>query len=567
MTRFLTLATQIRDYDRGLFRSDLAAGLTVGVMLIPQGMAYAMIAGLQPIYGLYAALVPLVIYALLGTSRQLAVGPVAMVSLLVAAGVAPLAGDDPALYVTMALLLTLMVGAIQLALGLARFGFLTNFLSHPVLSGFTSAAALIIGLSQLKHLLGVNLPRSRFVHEILWGAARSLGDVHPATLVIGLLAIAVLIGLRRWKKTFPGALAVVILSTVAVWVAGLDETGVRIVGDIPGGLPVPSIPSISMANVSALLPTALAISLVGFMESIAVAKAFAAKHRYRVDANRELVALGAANMVGSLFQAYPTTGGFSRTAVNDQAGARTTLASVMSAGVIGLTLLFLTPLFHYLPQAVLAAIIMVAVAGLFDIREMRYLWKVKRTDFALLMTTFAATLILGIEEGILVGVVASLVLVIHETSRPHTAILGRLPGTGVYRNVQRHPQAVTRPDVSVIRVDAALYFGNIEYVRDHVLAAAGSSDEVRRVVLDAYAVNRLDATAAHALLELIDLLRERRVELVVAGVKGPVMDVLQRAGVAERLGTAAFHPDVAAAVQAFDPVGEVEHEYENEPVI
>ncbi len=566
MNRLLTISSQLRGYDRDVFRSDLSAGLTVGVMLIPQGMAYAMIAGLPPIYGLYAALIPIVVYALLGTSRQLAVGPVAMVSLLVAAGVAPIAGDDPARYLALALLVTLMVGAIQFVLGVARFGFLTNFLSHPVLSGFTSAAALIIGLSQLKHLLGVSLPGSKYVHQVLWAAVTSLGSVQPETLAIGLVSILVLVGLRRWKKTFPGALTVVVLGTLVVWIAGLDEAGVRIVGDIPGGLPVPAIPSVALSDLSALLPTALAISLVGFMESIAVAKAFAAKHRYRVDANRELVALGAANLVGAVFQSYPTTGGFSRTAVNDQAGARTTLASLISAGVIGLTLLFLTPLFHYLPQAVLAAVIMVAVAGLFDVREMRYLWKVKRTDFALLVTTFVATLVLGIEEGILIGVVASLVLVIHETSRPHTAILGRLPGTDVYRNVLRHPQAVTRRDVTVIRVDAALYFGNVEYVRERLLTAAGSSDDVRTVVFDAYAVNRVDATAAHALIEVVDVLSERGVGFVVAGVKGPVMDVFRRAGVVDRLGPDSFLPDVHSAISAIAPGQATPIDFKNEPV-
>jgi len=395
----------------------------------------------------------------------------------------------------------------------------------------------------------------------------SLGEVHLATLVIGVLSIVLLVGLRRWKKTFPGALTVVVLGTVAVWLGGLDEAGVRIVGEVPGGLPLPAIPLISLSDLSALLPTALAISLVGFMESIAVAKAFAAKHRYRVDANRELVALGAANVVGSLFRAYPTTGGFSRTAVNDQAGALTPVASLLSAGVIGMTLLFLTPLFRHLPQAVLAAIIMVAVAGLFDLKEMRTLWKVKRTDFALLMTTFVATLILGIEEGILLGVVASLVLVIHETSRPHIATLGRLPGTDTWRNVLRNPQAATRSDVAVIRIDAALYFGNVEFVRERVLSEATAA--VRTVVLDAYAVNRIDATAAHALVELIDVLRERGVRLVIAGLKGPVRDVLHRAGVVERLGPGAFHDDVPAAVRSVtpEPAPEPVFEIENEPIL
>ncbi|WP_457651614.1 SulP family inorganic anion transporter [Rhodocaloribacter sp.] len=550
LSRFFPPLQWMPNYRREDLSGDLSAGLTVGVMLIPQGMAYALIAGLPPIYGLYAALVPLVVYALFGTSRQLAVGPVAMVSLLVAAGVAPLAGDDVALYVTLALTLSLMVGALQFFLGVARFGFLTNFLSHPVLSGFTSAAALIIGLNQLKHLLGLNLARSNYIHEILWSALTQIGATHLPTLALGLGSIVLLLGLKRWKKTFPGALVVVILTTLAVWLLRLDLNGVKIVGEVPSGLPGFRLPAVGMAEIDALIPTALAIGLVGFMESIAVAKAFASKHRYEVDANQELIGLGLANLIGGLFQAYPTTGGFSRTAVNDQAGARTPLASILSAGVIALTLLFLTPLFFFMPKAVLAAIVMVAVVGLIDLKEAQFLWRVKRQDFYLLLLTFLATLSLGIEQGILVGVAASLVLVIQQSSRPHTAVMGRLPGTKTYRNIERNPEAVTRSDLIILRVDAALYFANVSYFKDKLREIEEKAPALRAVVIDAYPMNRIDSSAAHALLEIIEDAQRRGIRFYFAGVKGPVMDVLERAGIADRIGRDHFFMEVHDAVEA-----------------
>lgn len=539
------------EYNPANLRGDLSAGLTVGVMLIPQGMAYALIAGLPPIYGLYASLVPLVAYALLGTSRQLAVGPVAMVSLLVAAGITPLAEPGSADYISLAILLALMVGALQLVLGLARFGFLVNFLSHPVLAGFTSAAALIIGASQLKNLLGIPIERSNYVHQIVASAVQQAGDIHVATLLIGLGSIAVLILLRRWKPTFPGPLVAVVLTTVLVWVTSAHEAGVSIVASVPGGLPTPGLPTINLTDLSQLAPTAIVIGLVGFMESIAVAKAFASRHRYRVDANQELVALGVANLAGAFFRSFPTTGGFSRTAVNSQAGAKSTLASVFSAVVILLTLLFLTPLFYYMPTAVLAAIIMVAVAGLVDMKEARFLWRVDRRDFALMLLTFAATLLLGIEEGIVVGVVASLILVIYQSTVPHSAKLGRLPGTNTYRNIERYPAAEQIEGVPILRVDASMYFANTEFVRDMLEEAARGS---RAVILDMYPVNKIDSTAAHALSEVFGLMADRGTRLLISGAKGPVRDVLRRAGVTDRIGEHNFFDQIHAAASAAEEV-------------
>ncbi len=531
-------------------KPDIVAGLTVGVMLIPQGMAYALIAGLPPIYGLYAALVPIAVYAALGTSRQLAVGPVAMVSLLVAAGVAPLADGDPSRTIALALLLAFLVGLVQLVFGVLRFGFLVALLSHPVLAGFTSAAALIIGVSQLKHLLGVSLERSHSIFEIAADAALAFSAWNWMAIAVGLGTIAILVTLRRFRPKWPGALLVVAVSVALSALLGLEEQGVPVVGSVPGGLPTPRLPSFGLDDIMALLPTAFVISLVGYMESIAVSKVYAARNRYSVDPNRELVALGAANLVGSFFQAYPTTGGFSRTAVNAQAGARTTVASLVSVGVIGLTLLFLTPLFRGLPNAVLAAIVMVAVAGLFDWHEARRLWRVDRRDLVAMAVTFLGTLGFGIELGILIGAVISIGLIIHQSAIPHTAILGRLPGTGDFRNVERYPEAVTPPGTLILRVDASLFFANADFTRERALGAVTAAPDTRHLVLDLYPVNHIDSTGMQALVRLVEDLRDRGIQTHFACAKGPVRDQFASAGMVTLIGDDHLHMSLGAALIA-----------------
>jgi sulfate permease, SulP family len=541
----------MRSYRRDDLGGDAAAGLTTAVMLIPQGMGYAMLAGLPPIIGLYASLVPLAVYALLGSSRQLAVGPVAMVSLLVVAGVGTIAEPGSVEFIAYALLLALLVGVLQLVMGVARLGFLVNFLSHPVVSGFTSAAALIIGFSQLGHLLGVDIARSSHVHTILGDALGRAGEIHVATLAIGVASIVALVALKRLWPVFPRALAVVAASSLLVWLAGLHGQGVAIVGQVPAGLPAFAVPVLELDAIRALLPVALTIALVGFMESISVAKHFARKHRYDVDANQELVGLGMANLAGSFFGAYPVTGGFSRTAVNDQAGSRTPMASLITAAVVGATLLMFTPLFYYLPKVVLAAIIMTAVFSLIDAREVVHLWRIKRSDLAMLLVTFAGTLVLGIEEGIVVGVGASLVAFVVRTTRPHVAVLGRLPGTEEYRNLARHPEAEPAPGVLAVRMDAQFYFGNVNFLKETLRdleAAAG--EPLRAVVIDASALNQVDASAIGALEEIHDDYRGRGIELHLANVKGPVSDVLDRAHMIDRLGRHRFHLRVHDAVTA-----------------
>lgn len=537
-----------------MLSGDLSAGLTVGVMLIPQGMAYAMIAGLPPVYGLYASTIPLILYALLGTSRQLAVGPVAMVSLLTAAGVATMAEPGSDTYIALAIALALMVGGIQFLLGAFRLGFLVNFLSHPVVSGFTSAAALIIGFSQLKHLMGIPLPKGAHVHEILTAAIQEIDQIHLPTFLLGTGGIVVILLARRIDKRIPAPLLAVVLGILAVSVLNLEQSGVRIVGDIPMGLPSFAIPALSGSVIQSLLATALAISLVSFMESIAVAKAIQSRHRVdELDPNQELIALGAANIGGAFFQSYPVTGGFSRTAVNDQAGARSGLASIISAGLILLTLLFLTPLFHNLPNAILAAVIMVAVFGLIDYKEAIHLWHTDRSDLWMLAVTFVATLALGIEEGILIGVVLSLGLVIYRTSRPHIATLGRVPGSDFYRNVERFDHLEIRPDILILRLDAQLYFANLNYCKDQIRRQVREKGPTLRcLVLNAESISHIDSSAAQMLHELIRDLRGQGLTIMMNSIIGPVRDRMAAHGLLDLIGADHIQMSVQDAVDAFD---------------
>lgn len=562
ITKYIPILSWIKSYSGDKAKGDLNAGITVGIMLIPQGMAYAMLAGLPPIYGLYASIVPLVLYAIFGTSRQLAVGPVAMVSLLVLAGVGEIAEVGSDRFIQLAIMTAMGVGIFQFFMGVFRMGFLVNFLSHPVLSGFTSAAALIIGGSQLKNLLGIDIPRTNYVHEILMNAFQKLGEIEPFTAAIGIGSIAIIILLRKWKKTFPSALVVVGLGTIVTYAFGLNEYGVAIVGDIPKGLPGFELTSMSWADFELLFPTILVISLVGYMESIAVAKAIANKHGYKVDPNQELIGLGVANIGGALFQSYPTTGGFSRTAVNDQAGSRTGMASIISAVIIALTVLFLTPFFYYLPSAVLAAIIMVAVAGLFDTHEMKHLWETDQKDLAMLSITFLATLALGIEEGIAVGVLISLGMVIYNSTKPHSTELGRLGETKNFRNINRYKEAKTEEEILIYRFDSELYFANVEHFRstiDELIDKKGEA--LKLVVLDASAINSVDSTGVHALEELIKDLGESDIELYFAGAIGPVRDKLKIAGITDGLSITNFYFDVASAIEAYKSEEKPEREY------
>ena len=533
--RVLPITSWLGSYQRPDLRSDLAAGLTIAAMLIPQGMAYALLAGLPPEIGLYASTLPVLAYALFGTSRQLAVGPVAIVSLLTASALSPLFEQGTAGYVSAAALLAIMVGMVHLVLGLGRLGFIVTFLSHSVLVGFTAAAAVIIGFSQAKHILGVSIDRKDHFYENVIDVARALGDTHGMTLALGAGSIATLVGITRIAPRVPGALIVVIATTAITAGVDLANNGVSTVGSIPDSLPAFGLPDISSGLIGDLAVTALVITTVGFMESIAVAKVYARRHRYEIKPNQELVALGMANVTSGVFGGYPVTGGFSRTAVNNTAGARTPLASIITALLVLVSIAVLTPLFTNLPKAALGAIIIVAVINLIDIAEMRHIATVKRSDTVGMGVAFVGTLAVGIELGILIAVVASMLVVFARMSRPHTAVLGRIPDTTSYRNINRFPEAVQVDGVRVIRIDAALSFANSQYVKRLLLAEADPSDGRHRVVLDCSGINDVDATGAETLSDIITEFAESPVELHLCDVKGPVRDVLHRSGLWKNL--------------------------------
>jgi len=439
-----------------------------------------------------------------------------------------LAEPGSADYLVLAATLALLVGVIQLGLGLLRGGILVNFLSHAVVSGFTSAAAIVIGLSQLRHLVGVPLDASHPLATLL-DLARRLPEVHLPTLVLGAAAVALLLLSRRLARRFPGPLLVVVLGTAAVALLGLDGAGVRTVGFVPGGLPAFVWPAPSLADAWALLPTALTIAFVGFMESIAVARSLAAKERERVDPDRELAGLGLANLVAGVLAAFPVTGGFSRSAVNAQAGARSGLASVVTALLVLLTLLLFTPAFRDLPQAILGAIVVVAVSGLVDLREARHLWALRGSDGAVWALTFAGTLLIGVEPGLLLGIGVSLATFIVRSAFPHVAHVGWLAEEGVWRNLRRYPRAWAPPGVAVLRFDAALYFANVGFLRDTVDRTLADAPGLTGLVLDLGGAHDIDGVGVETLHQLLVDLDQRGLRVAVAGLKGPVRDVLDRA--------------------------------------
>ena len=528
MKQFLPILEWAKNYKKEYLSGDLSAGLTVGVMLIPQGMAYAMLAGLPPIYGLYASTIPLVIYAIFGTSRQLAVGAVAMVALLISSGVGQLAELGSAEFIALSILLAFMVGVIQFLMGAFRLGFIVNFLSHPVIAGFTSAAAIIIGFSQLKHLLGINIPRGK-VHETLIHVVQNIELVNIPTFVLGTAGILMLFGIKKLKKRIPGPLIAVVLGIGAVYLFNLSSLGVKVVGDVPSGFPSFSMPAIDIHSLKILLPTALTIAFIGFMESIAVAKAIQKKHKdYELDNNQELIGLGLANIVGSFFKSFPVTGGFSRTAVNDQSGAKTGLAAIISAILVTITLLFLTSYFYNLPTAVLSAIIMVAVFGLIDIKEAKHLWQTDKRDFVLFMITAVGTLALGVEEGILLGALLSIGLVIYNISYPHIAVLGRSKHGRIYRNVERFDDVEKIDEILIIRLDAQLYFANISYFKDFVWKQLKIYPGTKKFILDARSISRLDSSAVHALKDIITELRQKGIEFYMVDLIGVVRDIMHQ---------------------------------------
>ena len=552
--QFIPILGWLPNYKKSYLKGDISAGLTVGVMLIPQGMAYALIAGLPAQYGLFTAIVPLIIYAIFGTSRQLAVGPVALVSLMTLTAVSQLAEPGTETYISLAITLALMVGLIELFLGLFRLGYLVNFLSHPVISGFTSAAAFIIGLSQLKHILGINIPRGLKVHEIVITAIEQSNLINWTSFAIGIAGIAVIIISKKINKSIPGSLLAVVFGLIIVQVMHLGADDIKIIGNIPSDLPTFRMPEISWSIFKDLFPLAAALALVGFMESIAVAKSLQAKHKkeYKIDSNQELIALGLTSIGGSFFQSYTVEGGFGRSAVNDQAGAKTGVAAIISALMVVLALLYLTPLFFNLPKAILGSIIMVAVVGLIDFHEVKVLWKQNRRDLSMLVATFAGTLILGVEEGIGLGVILSLAMVIYRTTRPHVAVLGNVPDTHFYRNVERFKNLEVKNEILIIRFDAQLYFANSDFFKERLeKLIEEKGDQLKLVILNAESINYLDSSAVHAIKDVVEDYLDKGIEIAFSGVKGPVRDAMALADILTQSTGNNFFMSVQEAVDCY----------------
>jgi SulP family sulfate permease len=551
LTQYLPILEWLPRYQKAYLSGDFNAGLTVAVMLVPQGMAYGLLAGLPPIYGLYAGILPLLLYSFFGTSRQLSVGPVALVSLLILTGVGQFAEPGSAQFISYAITTALIAGIIQVLLGVFRLGFLVNFLSHPVISGFTSAAAIIIGISQLQNLMGISIPRSNRIHVIVGSIIEKFGEIHYTTLLLGILGIALIFWLKKVNKKIPGALIAVILGIVGVYFLKLNEQGVAVVGKVPQGLPQMVMPVFNWEVIRQLLPLSLTICLISFIESLAIAKTIEGKHKdYKVIPNQELFALGITKIGGAFFQSYPTTGSFTRSAINDEAGAKTGLSSIISAVVIASILLFLTPAFYYLPKAILASVIVVAVVGLINYKEAVHLWKNDRRDFLSLIVTFLATLTLGIQDGVMIGVILSLAIIIYRNSRPHVAVLGKLPEADLYRNVLRFKQAIRKKGVLIVRFDAPLYFGNAAYFRKQVEDFYNAEpDPTILFVLDAQGISDMDSSGAMELLELVRWIKNQNTTFRISGAIGPIRDVLEKFGVSLEIGANCFHLNVHSAVE------------------
>lgn len=566
LSKYLPILTWGREYSRRTFTNDMIVAAIVTIMLIPQSLAYALLAGLPPQVGLYASMAPLLLYAVFGTSRTLAVGPVAVVSLMTAAAAASVASQGSPEYLGATIALAAVSGILLLVMGLLRLGFLANFLSHPVISGFITASGIQIAASQLAPVLGIrahgeNLPD---LLASLWG---NLGQINPWTAAIGFGSLAFLFWVRRGLKPLLRRLglgeraadvlakvgpAVAIAATTAlVWGAGLSARGVSIVGTVPQGLPRLTLPPLDLELWKTLLVPALLISIVGYVESISVALTLAAKRRQRVDPDQELIALGAANVGAAVSGGFPVTGGFARSVVNFEAGAETPAAGAFTAVGIALATMFLTPLLYFLPNATLAATIIVAVLSLVDLGALRRTWAYSRADFAAMAATILVTLAVGVEAGLVAGVALSVFLHLYATSRPHVAVVGQIPGTAHFRNVDRH-DVVTSPEILSLRVDESLYFPNARYLEDRINGAVAANPAIRHVILECPGVNAIDWSALESLEAIDRRLQDGGVTLHLSEVKGPVLDRLQRSHFAVEM-AGRIHLSQFDAVSSIDP--------------
>ena len=541
LSKFLPIFDWGRTYNQLTFTNDLVAAVIVTVMLIPQSLAYALLAGLPPEMGLYASILPIVLYAIFGTSRVLAVGPVAVVSLLTAAAVGKIAIPGTPEYIAAAITLAFMSGIILLGLGLFRLGFLANFLSHPVITGFVTASGIIIAASQMKHIFGVSADGHNIL-EIATSLRESIIELNWITLLIGSLTTVFLLWVRkgflplllkiglnqRVSDIFAkaGPIIAIVATTLIAWSFSLTERGVKVVGEVPQGLPPISLPSFSMDIWTSLIGSAILMSLIGFIESISIARTLAATKRQRIDPDQELIGLGAANVGAAFTSGFPVTGGFSRSVVNYDAGAETPAAGAFTAIGLGVASIFLTTLIFYLPKATLAATIIVAVLALVDFSILKKTWIYSKADFAAVAATMSVTLIMGVELGVIAGVLISILSHVYKSSRPHIVIVGQVPGTEHYRNVLRH-DVLVNPQVLTIRVDESLYFANTRFLEDRIYSEVAKQSELKHVILMCSAVNAIDMSALESLELINERLRLGGIKFHLSEVKGPVMDKLE----------------------------------------
>ncbi|WP_038291998.1 SulP family inorganic anion transporter [Zooshikella ganghwensis] len=532
----------LKNYKTEHFNGDLIAALIVTIMLIPQSLAYALLAGLPAEMGLYASILPLVFYGFLGSSYSLSVGPVAIISLMTASAIMPIASPESPAYTTLAILLAFISGLVLVLLGILRFGFIANFLSHPVVSGFISASGIIIIISQLKHLLGIPVSGDNLITQ---GTTlfQSIPAMHSTTCILAISCLAGLWWLRRcFLRYFPtwgiplhyaqllskaAPVIVILLATLTTYYFRLDLKGVAIVGEIPKGLPQLSWPTMTGAHWQQLTSSALLIAIIGFIESISIGKTLAAKKRQRINPNQELIGLGSANLASAISGGFPVTGGFSRSVVNFDAGASTPAAGIFAALGIAIVSLWLTPLLFYLPKAALAVTIVMAVISLIDIGLIRKAWRYSRTEFTGITTTLTITLFFGVEYGVLSGVAISVSLHLLKTARPHIAVVGEIPGTEHFRNIQRH-DVITYPHIISIRVDESLYFANSSFLEDKIYSLIAQNTKVKHVILMCTAINEIDLSALEALEVINCRLQELNIHFHLSEVKGPVMDTLQK---------------------------------------
>ena len=528
--------------NRETLKIDILAGITVALVLVPQSMAYAQLAGLPAYYGLYASFLPPMIAAIFGSSRQLSTGPVAVVSLMTAAALEPLATAGTEGFLVYATFLALMIGIFQLMLGVLRLGVLVDFLSHPVVVGFTNAGAIIIGTSQLSKLFGVTVEKAERHYETVYLTVQAaLTETHLPTLLFAIAAIAIMVGIKKWKPALPGVLIAVVITTLVAKFTGYAEMGGAVVGDVPRGLPGLSVPGFDLDIILQLLTSAIIIALIGFMEAISIAKAMAARTRQRLDANQELFGQGLANIFSGLFSGYAVSGSFSRSAVNINAGARTGFASIVAGLVVGITLLFLTPLLYHLPQATLAAIIIMAVISLIKVEPIVHAWKAEKHDGIVAIVTFVMTLVLAphLDKGIIAGVILSMGFFIYRTMRPRFAIVNRYQD-GTFRDAEMHPELDACKKIVVIRFDMSLYFANAGYFETRVLQVFADHPHAKFIILDAEGINMLDSTGEMVLTQLRDRLAASGVIFLVARMKRQFMESMRKTGAIDILGGERF---------------------------